>query len=428
MQTRTGKSTPITKQRLQLLFPDLFALDHETPAEFEEYDPDSCSKSVDSCKQYESFSVFSHTLDSAIDYLSCFRANSIVRDAEIVKDALLMENDGTPKPWGGAIGQSFGGFCMMSYLSLIPNPPKICLLTGGIAPMLTKPYDLYSSLLERVKERNLQYYEIFPGDIPVVKRIVYNLLSQKIYLPSGGRLTARRFLQLGMALGGSPSAFTSLHTLLNSAYLETEGDQNDPCTFSRTFLKAMDSEQPFDDNPIYFLLHESIYADGDSSQRYGGPTQWAAHRALEDITRTPSDFSYDLTCTLKSDARPTLFFGEMVFPWMSDGDYAEVSGLGMKALAHGIANKDDWDHLYDADHMRSVLSSGKSKAAAAVYVDDMYVDFDACMKVAKQRGSPMYGCKMYITNEYQHSGLRDDGASIFKKLMGMAKGTIRVPS
>jgi hypothetical protein len=35
---------------------------------------------------------------------------------------------------------------------------------------------------------------------------------------------------------------------------------------------------------------------------------------------------------------------------------------------------------------------------------------------------------MYITNDYQHSGLRDDGAKLFAKLHGMATGSIRTPS
>jgi hypothetical protein len=37
-------------------------------------------------------------------------------------------------------------------------------------------------------------------------------------------------------------------------------------------------------------------------------------------------------------------------------------------------------------------------------------------------------CKAYVTNEYQHSGLRDSGASIFTKLHGMATGSVRTPS
>jgi hypothetical protein len=37
-------------------------------------------------------------------------------------------------------------------------------------------------------------------------------------------------------------------------------------------------------------------------------------------------------------------------------------------------------------------------------------------------------CKVWVTNDYQHSGLRDDGAMIFEKLYNMATGSIRTPS
>eukprot|EP00591_Stephanopyxis_turris_P012323 CAMPEP_0195531672 /NCGR_PEP_ID=MMETSP0794_2-20130614/36018_1 /TAXON_ID=515487 /ORGANISM="Stephanopyxis turris, Strain CCMP 815" /LENGTH=115 /DNA_ID=CAMNT_0040663563 /DNA_START=27 /DNA_END=374 /DNA_ORIENTATION=+ len=115
----------------------------------------------------------------------------------------------------------------------------------------------------------------------------------------------------------------------------------------------------------------------------------------------------------------------MVFPWMADGDYAELSGLGMKSLAQALADKKDWGSLYDETKMK--LAFGNTKASAAVYYDDMYVDFDACMKVVK-RGGPLEKCKVWITNDYQHSGLRDDGANIFVKLLGMAKGSVGTPS
>ena len=194
---------------------------------------------------------------------------------------------------------------MMSYLSLIPNPPKICLLTGGIAPMLSPPLEVYKSLFQRVKERNFLYYEMYPGDIQLIHTIVAALLENPVPLPSGGILTARRFLQVGIALGGSPSSFASLHCFFNSAIL----DQTDgKVIFSKAFLKQMDSIQPFDDHPIYFLLHESIYADG---QKFGG-TNWAAYRAFEEIRTTMDEFRYEVTSKQKSNEHPTMLLGEMV--------------------------------------------------------------------------------------------------------------------
>lgn len=421
-QRGTGRSTPITKQRLELDFVDMFLLDEKDTSELPSLDElqDTFPSECNTVKK---------TVQEATQFMAQFRADSIVIDAEDIKEALLLpftsDND-SPRPYGCALGQSYGGFCLMTYLSQIAHPPRICLFTGGIAPMLTPVDRVYDATWERVKERSLRYYDAYPGDIAVVKKVVKALLEKPATLPSGSALTARRFLQIGLSLGGSPSSFASLHRMFNTAFLNPQ--DNDDTTLTRAFLKAMDSEQSFDDHPIYFLLHESIYADGGSSVASSCATNWAAHRAYESRVQRPSEWDYRLTSALNSDARPTLLFGEMVFPWMAHGDFAELSGLGMRSLAQKLAEKADWGPLYNKERMRKALEDGSiSRAAAAVYYEDMYVDFDASMLVTK-RGAPLEKCKVWVSNEYQHSGLRDNGAGVFTKLHGMALGNIRTPS
>jgi len=323
--------------------------------------------------------------------------------------------------YGGVLGQSYGGFCICTYLSLIEKPPKMCLFTGGIPPIFTPIQEVYSSLWTRIKERNRLFYQRYPGDIPLVKRIVRRLKDRPETLPSGGLLTARRFLQLGISLGGSPSAFASLHSLLSTAFVSSNSNEND---FTRSFLKCMDSLQPFDDHPVYYLLHESIYADGS---RHSNPTSWAAHKVFQKMIEESPKFNYEVTSIQDQKDITTLFFGEVVFPWMCEGDYAELSDFGMRALAHALADKNDWEKLYNEDRIKKALTTknGISKAVAAVYYDDMYVDFDASMKVVKELDDLVH---VWITNDYQHSGIRDDGAFIIGKLIGMLTGSVGTPS
>ena len=408
-QRGTGRSTPVNKRGLMKLFPDLF---------------NESESDVSLAVEQLSRAKFEKALNDATFYLTKFRADSIVRDAEWIKDTLVnpTAHEETTQPWGACLGQSFGGFCIMTYLSSIANPPKICLLTGGIAPMNTPAKEVYDRLWFRVKERSMKYYEQYPGDVNIVKRIVRRLLKDEVRLNSGGVLTARRFLQLGLGLGGTPGvSFATLHSILNSAFIDESNDE-----LSHTFLKQVENQQSFDDAPLYFLLHESIYADGP-----GTPMEWAAHTSYETICASDPEFDYKQTCN-EEDTNPTLFFGEMVFPWMTDGDHAEVSGRGMRLLSETLASKADWLPLFDAANMRSALvgndgDAPKTKAAGAVYYDDMYVDFDCCMKLVR-RGEPLEGLKVWVTNEYQHSGLRDDGANIVKRLLGMAKGSVQIPS
>ena len=109
-------------------------------------------------------------------------------------------------------------------------------------------------------------------------------------------------------------------------------------------------------------------------------------------------------------------------------DYAGLSGIGLQLVATALAEKADWGRLYDIYHIREVLIKGRTRAAAAVYHDDMYVDFDESIKMTKKSFGYLDLCKVVITNEYQHSGVRDAGATLFSKLHGLAKGGIRIPS
>eukprot|EP00934_Nitzschia_sp_Nitz4_P003908 Nitzschia sp. Nitz4//scaffold323_size20210//283//1953//NITZ4_008690-RA/size20210-processed-gene-0.9-mRNA-1//-1//CDS//3329547861//3898//frame0 len=419
-QRGTGQSTPITKQRLERLFPDLFLLD-------------GASNEKSGTDDNDDKANFDQALEQATDYLVQFRATSIVQDAEYIKDALMKpelsstdltatttttatssSTSNQPNPWGAVLGQSFGGFCVSTYLSWVDHPPKVCLVTGGIPPIQASAHQVYTKLWDRVRERSQRYYDEYPGDVSIVQAIVQHLSKQPEPLGSGGVLTARRFLQYGMSLGGGPASFASLHHLVQTAFVDDEQTE-----LSRSFGKYFEAHQPFDDNPLYYWLHESIYADGlDYS-----PTSWAAAKAHQDLLdQNPSlDFS-----NADNTDQPVVFFGEMVFPWMSE-DYGECSGHGCTALAHALANKTDWDPLYNPAHIRAMLAEGRSRMAAAVYYEDMYVDFDHCMRLTR-RGGPLEGCKVYVTNEYQHSGIRNDGAKIFGKLHGMATGANRVPS
>ena len=136
-QRGTGKSSPITKQRLKKQFTDLFLLD-----DCEE------SKDSESAEMQLKRAKVSKATKDATDYLSKFRADSIVRDAEWIKGALTQATNPMleevkmpqPQPWGAALGQSFGGFCLMTYLSSIINPPTMTLFTGGIGEYISTSY------------------------------------------------------------------------------------------------------------------------------------------------------------------------------------------------------------------------------------------------------------------------------------------------
>jgi hypothetical protein len=78
----------------------------------------------------------------------------------------------------------------------------------------------------------------------------------------------------------------------------------------------------------------------------------------------------------------------------------------------------DWPALYRLD----VLASNKVRMAAATYLEDMYVDFN----LAQETLSQMPGVVQWVTNEYKHSGIRDDGCRILERLLGMVRDVVLV--
>ena len=95
----------------------------------------------------------------------------------------------------------------------------------------------------------------------------------------------------------------------------------------------------FDTNPIYAMLHESIYCNG--AARVGSPSaRFAASPASSTSRRRRPD----------DPSRLVLFTGEMVFLFMFD----EIAALRLFGPAAEIlAAKDDWPRLYDADALNA---------------------------------------------------------------------------
>jgi pimeloyl-ACP methyl ester carboxylesterase len=217
------------------------------------------------------------TSQEQAEYLTHFRADSIVRDCEAIRQELGVEK------WS-VLGQSFGGFTSMTYLSIAPEGLREAYITGGLSPIGRPVDDIYGATYKRLIVQNRRYVERYPDDRDRVREILRRLDDDDVRLPNGDRLTARRFRQLGMWLGDS-AGFELLHHVIELPF------------GSSAFLHDAAAGVRFDRNPIYATLHESSYADGV-------PTRWSADRLLPDEV-----------------TREDYFTAEHIFPWMWE-DYA----------------------------------------------------------------------------------------------------------
>ncbi|WP_411376438.1 alpha/beta fold hydrolase [Arthrobacter sp. MPF02] len=312
-------------------------------------------------------------------YLEHFRADSIVADAELVRTTL-----GSP-PWS-VFGQSYGGFCAVTYLSFAPAGLREVLITGGLPPLTGPADDVYRATFQRVAVRNAEYFSWYPEDRETVERVARHLRSTPEFLPDGSPLTVERFQMVGAFLGGN-TRVDSLHYLLEDAFAGSSGSPR----LSDPFLEQVQGIVSRRSNPLYALMHESIYGQGQA-------TNWSAWRVLDEYPE------------FRPDAQPLLLTGEMVYPWYFEQDPA-LQPLG--DVAELLARKQDWEPLYDVRQ----LAANRVPVAAAVYSEDIYVD----RKLSLETAAAIRGLHVWETGDFHHDGIADDGEGIFGRLLGMAR-------
>lgn len=313
----------------------------------------------------------------AADYVAALRAPEIVADAELFRAQVAGGQRWT------TLGQSYGGFCTFSYLSLAPEGLERCLVTGGIPPIGLAPAEVYQRTWPRVIAKNAGYFRRYPGDRDVLRRVLEKVDSG-VDLPTGERLSRERVLGLGITFGGS-TGYAETHYLLEEAFDATG-------SLTPYFLEQVAARTSDAAAPLYALLQEAIYCDGPMA------SDWAATRTRAEIR------------ALAADAPAPMFTGEMKQRW----SFTDVAGMApYTEVADALHAKSDWGALYDRDRLRA----NEVLVAAAVYFDDMYVDFDASMNVARWAGN----VRPWVTNQYEHDGLRAD-AAVFERLDAMTRG------
>ena len=261
-----------------------------------------------------------------------------MRDAELIRRELL----GDEGRWS-VLGQSFGGFCVTHYLSAAPEGLREALITGGLPPLDRPVDDIYKATYVAVLEKNRQYYARYPDDEALACEIVAYLGTHRVQLPTGGPLSPRRFQQLGLQFGTS-YGFAQVHYLLEEAFVTGASGRELNYVFLRDFEERFD----FETGPIYALLHEAEYCQGQASN-------WSAERLQAEYPQFEP----------KPD-QTVMFTGEMIYPWMFE-EYAQLRPL--REAANILAEYQDWPRLYDV----AALQANRVPCAAALYYNDMYV-------------------------------------------------------
>ncbi|OZG62590.1 proline iminopeptidase [Bifidobacterium hapali] len=312
------------------------------------------------------------------DYLKKFLADSIVRDFEH-----LRRTEFRGAQWV-TLGQSYGGFLTLTYLSLYPQGITASFTCGGIPHVPADAVEVYEHTFPRMVKKTTQFYERYPQDRERVAVIADHLAAGNVTLPNGDPFTVERLQCLGSDFGMKPS-FERVHWILDSAFLDGDGSASADSPLSDEFRSKV--EIATSSRPLYWPLQEFIYANGEMDE----PIRWAAQRVRD----TKPEFN--------ADVRPLNFTGEAIFPWMFEQERAlrpfkPAMDLLMEDTHFGV--------IYD----EAQLQRNEVPLQAAVYFDDMYVDSGMQLDTLSRVGNSHY----WTTNEFEHDG--NHGDRVFKHL------------
>ena len=319
---------------------------------------------------------------TAADYLACFRGDAIVADAEHLRTTVY-----GGRPWA-TLGQSYGGFLTLTYLSRHPEALTMCLVTGGLPPATATAAQVYAATYRRQDARNRELARQFPDDVATLGSIADLLAAQDVRLPDGDPFTVERLQMLGMPFGMS-TGLDQLHWQLDTA-LDADG------ALSAGFLSVVGHQTAFDADPLYAALHEAIYHQGPV------PGGWAA--AAEQATRP----SY---ATSRAPA-PADGRGDPAVDVRPDPRAAAVPRGGRRAARPAATGR--------CSTTWTGWPSNEVPVAAVQYYDDPYVDLDLAL------ATDLGNAQVWITNEYLHDGLRVAGDTILPALLDLATGKARV--
>ncbi|WP_312167943.1 alpha/beta fold hydrolase [Microbacterium sp.] len=298
------------------------------------------------------------------EYLTHLRADSIVRDCEAMREHLGAET------WS-VLGQSFGGFTTLAYLSTDADSLADVYITGGLSTVNRHPDEVYALCYDKMRAASERYYRRFPEHRDVMRRLVDRAAAGEIVLPDGEVVSPSRLRSVGSALGTN-DGWQTLWSIL-----ERDHTSN---AFRHDLMHAM----PYGGrNPLYFAFHESSYANGQA-------TRWSAERV------EPDDFRADVT----------LFTGEHI---RRDWTETVPAFQPWRDVALELAEF-EWPRIYD----EVAISASGARGAAAVYVNDVYVPMEYSLETARL----LPDVKLWVTSEHEHNGLRS--GPVLSRLIDLA--------
>ena len=308
--------------------------------------------------------------------LTHFRADNIVRDCEVFRQRVFKG-----KAWY-LLGQSYGGFTAINYLSYYPKALKGVMIAGGMPPLPHyTPKQIYQKLIHNTIAINKSFYQQYASN--ALKHTILQIckiLHQTPYpMPDGGVLSVRRFLNVGFLLGGK-DGFYELAKLLDSPF--TDATES---ALSWRFVKSACDFLQYQEHPLYALLHEPAYCQYTKSD-------WASDHIMQEIKQ------------FNGETNTPYFYAENI----RQNVYTDYALLKPYAKAADELMQKTWGALYNVEQ----LQKNQVPVVAVIYKNDFYVDYDLSLETAQF----IPNCHTWRNQKDAHGALRDEGVKILKGL------------
>ena len=303
--------------------------------------------------------------EHAIEYLCNFRSDSIAKDAEHIRLKLFSDQE------FNIFGQSFGGWCIYSYLSQFPNSASSAIITGGFPPMFQDAHEVYTDLLPQISVATEKFYKRFPETFKQLTSL-FEALDGKVL----------SLLSLSGVLIGHESQEYSLCSIIEDLYFDIENIGRP----TKKTINRLKDPMGLINNPLYLFLHESIYCNDSASN-------WAGERVFVEEHRRPT-----------SKDPSNFFLSETIAR-----KYFELEELSpFLPLMDSIMAFDGWSKQFNEEQ----LKQSSTRVTGVIYSNDAYVS----KKFSEKSAALIRDCEV-VYSDLDHHAMRDYPEIIFPLLL-----------
>lgn len=333
-------------------------------------------------------------------FISLFCQDNIVRDLEAIRHCLAkIVSPSTHIKWT-ILGQSYGGYISLTYLSMYPEGLEEVFITGGLPPCGMNINDYFRIEYKDIVAQNKAWYAAYPDADSLVRRLLYLVTSigpKNIQMTGRGYMTSQKLLTLGRQFG-SKVGFSEVYQLL----CEIDEDLTTNRRLSAKTINKFEGILHVDERPLYPILLEQTWCSG-------GKTGWAAERIAREIPgfeylQTDTDGNYPDPWLTPTD-QPIYFTANAYCRFHFD-THEEL--IDLKSTVEILAEH-EWDCPYDFDKLSA--NPLNVPVYAISFEKDMHLDVGVAAKTAGMVG----GLRLVIDPGW-HQDIRYKPAEVLENL------------